>query len=283
MINYKKCSPNDIDDMFEAFTKGFSDYIVKFDITKERFIELFLNIEGNHTKYSFIAYDQDIPIGLILGGIKIYEGVKTLRCGTLAIDPQYRKQGVAQELFNRHYSIGIENGCQQLFLEVINGNDKAISFYLKQGYEIRHNIFYYQLKDLSSLNYQVPDWNHIKQISFDQALSFYNKHDQSHINWQNDFDYQKHFKNITYFGFYENDLLIGVLAISQTGKIFYLYVISSNRENNIANHLLSFAINKFNIENLNISITDNDELKQFLVQNGFVLQSLSQHEMYLQI
>ena len=281
MINYERCTPNDIDDMFEAFTKGFSDYIVKFDLTKERFIELFLNIEGNSIEYSYIARDGSTPIGLMLGGIKTYEGVKTLRCGTLAIDPLYRKQGIAQELYNRHYAIGIEEGCQQLFLEVIKGNDKAIRFYLKQGYDIKYDIFYYQKKDVSSLKDIASPNLQIKEIGYDQAKAFYLARDRSHINWQNDFDYQSHFKNILYLGAYQEGLLVGVLALTQIGKIFYLYVIKSYRLKGIGKQLLSDAVKLHNIPSLHLSMTNNDALRAFLEKLGFELQPLSQHEMYL--
>ena len=82
MITYKICTNDDIENMYEAFSIGFSDYMVKFDITLERFIDLFLRIEGNQLEYFLLALDNEKPIGLMLGGIKTYDGVKTLRCGT---------------------------------------------------------------------------------------------------------------------------------------------------------------------------------------------------------
>lgn len=135
MVHYKTCTEADIDWMYEAFQVGFSDYIIKMDISKEDFIKRFLGIEGNRLEHSFIALNEHEPIGIIMGGIKDYEGIKTMRCGTLAIHPDFRGKGVSHKLFELHKEEAIQNGCQQLFLEVIVGNDRVIQFYNKLGYE----------------------------------------------------------------------------------------------------------------------------------------------------
>ena len=50
-----------------------------------------------------------------------------MRCGTLAVHPNYRGVGVSQKLFELHKE-ALQNECKQLFLEVIVGNDRAIRF-----------------------------------------------------------------------------------------------------------------------------------------------------------
>lgn len=42
MIQYKKCSELSIDLVYEAFKDGFSDYIIKMEVSKEEFIKRFL-------------------------------------------------------------------------------------------------------------------------------------------------------------------------------------------------------------------------------------------------
>ena len=99
MFQYKKCSEVNIDLVYEAFKDGFSDYIIKMEISKEDFIQRFLGPEGNSLKHSFLALDDDKSVGVILGGIKDYENIKTMRCGTLAVHPNYRVVGVSQKFF----------------------------------------------------------------------------------------------------------------------------------------------------------------------------------------
>lgn len=68
-----------MDSIYEAFTDGFSDYIINVSLAKEEFVRRFFGPEGNTLENSIIAFDGHKPIGLNLGGIKIYEGIKTLR------------------------------------------------------------------------------------------------------------------------------------------------------------------------------------------------------------
>ncbi len=46
MIQYKRCSEINIDLVYEAFRDGFSDYIIKMEVSKEDFIKRFLELKG---------------------------------------------------------------------------------------------------------------------------------------------------------------------------------------------------------------------------------------------
>ncbi len=70
--------------MYEAFRDGFSDYIIKMEVSKGDFIKRFFGLEGNSLEHSFLALDGDKPVGVILGGIKDYENIKTMRCGIIS-------------------------------------------------------------------------------------------------------------------------------------------------------------------------------------------------------
>lgn len=281
MITYKTCTEQDYDLLFEAFTKGFSDYMVKFTFTKEIFIENFFKVEQNSLEHSLLAFDDEKPIGIMLGGIKVYDGVKTLRCGTLAIDPEYRKKGIASSLFNLHKEIALKNNCKQLFLEVIKGNDKAINFYLKNDYKINYDITYYRHTNPSELKIKKIPSIEIKSITLDILKDYYLINDNTHINWQNDFDYQGKFKNINFFGAFDNDKLIGAISISNNGRIFYLHVKTNNRFNYIGSYLLSYAYNVIKSPLLVMSFTNNFNLKNFFIKLGFKEDALSQYEMHL--
>src|SRR5690554_4477018 len=156
MISYKRCIEVSEDVIFQAFQIGFSDYIIKFDMPKDFFMKRFFGPEGNSLEYSVIALDGDKPVGLNLGGIKIYEGIKTLRCGALCIHPDYRGTEVGKKLFELHKEIAMENDCKQMFLEVIVGNDRAINFYKKKGYAKVYDIVYYSHNNPSEIKGAIP-------------------------------------------------------------------------------------------------------------------------------
>lgn len=81
---------------------GFQIILLRWKFQKKILLKRFFGAEGNSLEHSFLSLDGDKPVGVILGGIKIYESIKTMRCGTLAIHPKYRGIGVSQKLFELH-------------------------------------------------------------------------------------------------------------------------------------------------------------------------------------
>ena len=62
MISYIKCSDNvDIQKVYNAFQVGFSDYIIKAEISKDDFVKRFFGPEGNDRAikfYSNLGYEK---------------------------------------------------------------------------------------------------------------------------------------------------------------------------------------------------------------------------------
>ncbi|MCU4989913.1 GNAT family N-acetyltransferase [Bacillus cereus] len=280
MIQYKRCSEVSIDLLYEAFRDGFSDYIIKMEVSKEDFIKRFLGTEGNLLEHSFLALDGDKSIGVILGGIKDYENIKTMRCGTLAVHPNYRGIGVSQKLFELHKEEALQNECKQLFLEVIVGNDRAIRFYNKLGYEKVYDLSYYNLKDLTKIISKGGKGIEVKQLEFPSFKVEIQKWLHFHINWQNDMDYIEKTNN-TFYGAYVGNELNGSICINEQGKISFIFVDKDYRNIGIATSLLLRASEELNIASLSIGFPNNNLLEGFLKKNGFEKNTLAQYEMYL--
>lgn len=78
---------------------------------------------------------------MTLGGLKMGENFKTLRCGGMSLIPEERGTGLAKTLMDFHEKkAAIDMGCSQLFLEVIDSNERAIKFYQKLGYKKKFMI-----------------------------------------------------------------------------------------------------------------------------------------------
>ncbi len=281
MIHYKRCSQVDIDMVYNAFKLGFSDYILKIDVPKEVFVNRFFNTEGNSLKNSFIALDNTNPIGIILGGTKVYEGIQTMRCGSFAVYPSYRGNGISLELFKMHKEEALENQCKQLFLEVIENNFRAVKFYENVGYEKMYNLNYFSMKNINSL---IQNFNIKYQIKktdiIDMKLVFKNIKD-FHINWQNDLDYIEKLDNTNFYSAYLDYSLLGVLCIELTGRINFIWVNKNFRDNSIGKTLLTAACNDLNLSKLSIGFPNNNLIQGFVKRIGFVKDSISQYEMYL--
>ncbi|PFD40762.1 GNAT family N-acetyltransferase [Bacillus cereus] len=279
MIQYKRCSEVSIDLVYEAFKDGFSDYIIKMDVSKEDFIKRFFGPEGNSLEHSFLALDDDKPVGVILGGIKIYESIKTMRCGTLAVHPNYRGVGISQKLFELHKEEAIQNECKQLFLEVIVGNDRAINFYNKLGYEKVYDLSYYSLNDFTIITNKDFKNIEIKQLKFQKFKVEIQKWLNFHINWQNDIDYIEKTNNTYYSAYVDNDLK-GTVCINEQGKISFIFVAKEYRNIGIATRLLQVAREELKLSSLSIGFPNNSSLQGYLKKCGFEKNSLAQYEMY---
>jgi len=278
MITYKKCSEVDLHLVYDAFKTGFSDYIIRMTIPWEQFFTSFFEREGNRLDYSYIALDGEKPVGVIFGGLRNYEGTLTLRCGALCVVPEYRGLGVSKGLFELHRRLATELGCRQLYLEVIVGNDRAISFYKKIGYEKIYDLKYFALEKPSEVfddckfMVQEPDWTQITEFA---------KKTDAHINWQNGLDYAKNVPQVKNYGIFEGGAQVAALTVSETGKIFFLYTSPAFRHKGMASSLLAHAADKLNLKTLHISFPNNAALEGFVKKTGFAKNELAQYEMYM--
>lgn len=280
MVIYKRCSEVSFDDVFEAFSQGFADYIIKLSMEKDFFRGRFFGVEGNSLEHSFIAYDDEKPIGVVLGGIKEYEGIKTIRCGTLAVVSDYRGMGISQKLMELHKNEAIAEGCKQLFLEVIVGNDRAINFYNKLGYEKAYDLYYYTLKDTFSLTNECKLNLEIKNIGIDELRSIRKECSGVHINWQNDMDYIEMSDGQITLGAFIDNRLIGAISVNKNTRINFIYVNNSFRHKGIGTNLILKAVKELNLSKITAGIPNNASIYGFLSHLGFERDKLSQYEMY---
>lgn len=281
MIKYMCCKDVGIEKVYAAFKSGFSDYIVKIEMPLDKFIKHFFGPEQNSLEYSFIALDNDEPVGLILGGIKNYEGIKTIRCGTLCMNPEYRGTGISKELFKLHKQIGIENQCKQLFLEVIVGNDRAIKFYNNMGYEKIFDICYFSTEDTTRIKSLESLWTDIRKVDYKTIIELSYETGDIHTNWQNEMDYVEKLEGLHFYGAYDTSELVGGLVISPSGKIFFVWTRNSYRDKGIATSLIKRAVMELQLKKITISFPNNWRLEGYLKHMNFEREKLSQYEMYL--
>ncbi|WP_304942259.1 GNAT family N-acetyltransferase [Vallitalea guaymasensis] len=278
MYKIKKCSRVSDSIVFKAFTDGFADYMIHVEMDEEYFINRFFGPEGNDRELSFIAFKEDIPVGIILGGVKEGENVKTLRCGGMSLIPSERGNGLAKTLMEYHEKKSKEIGCRQLFLEVIKGNDRAINFYKKMGYEKVYNLTYrkWEIKDKSNIGISPYD-NKVEDMTF-EGIRYLREIEYSHLPWQSDFPY---FKNIecNYYGIKEKgNIVAGIVATNK--RLIYLWVHPMYRMKGYGKSLLNKVITELEPEELNVSYTNNSQVHTFCNHLNMKMESISQLEMY---
>lgn len=267
--------------VYNTFLEGFLDYPVKAP-EEATFFERFFGPEGNRLEYSFIALVDGHGVGLILGGIRNFDGLKTLRCGAMCISAEFRGSGIAGKLWELHKSIGIKENCKQLFLEVIGFNERAIKFYEKNGYEKRYSLKYYQsdgMKKEENINYDKSmDGYNLKYINFEILKNFReSKFKRVHINWQNEMTYIKTLE-VKILGLYDLDKLMGAICYKK-GKIFFIGIDEPYRGRGLGSKLIQFVLYKSD-DSFGISFPNNVDLEEFCKKNKFIKDSIFQYEMY---
>lgn len=280
MLEFKRCTDVSMNSIFSAFSLGFSDYIIKLEMPQSFFETRFFGPEGNSLEYSFIALDDEKPIGVILGGIKHYEGVKTLRCGTLAVAPEYRGKGVSQKLMELHKEEAVKHKCKQLFLEVIVGNDRAINFYKKLGYEKIFDLNYFSLQDITSLVEKCELQLSIHEVDIKQLRAAAQSAKEIHINWQSDLDYIEKLEGQINLGAYVGHKLVGVISANKNTKINFIWVDENVRHKGIGTNLVKTAAKGLELSKISIGFPNNASIQGFITHIGFKKDNIEQYEMY---
>ena len=281
MTDYKSCSDVSMSEIFEAFSLGFSDYIIPLTMDQDTFAARFFGPEGNSLKLSFIALDENRPVGLILGGIRLFDNLKTMRCGTMCVGPTYRGQGISNKLFEMHMDLALDNHCKQLFLEVIKSNDRAVKFYEKYEYRPVYTLKYYSIMTSSLLSAAGALTYTLKEIPFDTLDSFRRSLPDCHINWQSDTPCYADSTKEAFLCAYDGNKKAAVIAMSPQGKINLLWVDPDYRNQGLGRSMLKKAAQMQSVEKVTICLPSNSSIEGFLRKLGFEKQSIEQYEMYL--
>lgn len=291
MIRYVRGDQVAFESIYQGFTEGFSDYVIKLEMTLEQFKDRFFGPEGNDLAYSYVALDEDKPVGVVLGGIRVWDGLKTLRCGTLCVSPDYRGKQTGQEqisehLMKLHYEIAKTEQCERLSLEVIKANERAVKFYEKQHYFAANDLKYYRMKAetlLSDDSADSIDKNSslvLKSIEYAELAEARRAVLGLHIHWQAEVDYYKDSQADQHFSIEAGGLPVGYLSATPQGKLNYLWIDPAHRGKGYGRAALVAAIDKMGMAQLVASFVNNNLLEGFFRGLNFDKDAIEQYEMF---
>ena len=81
----------------------------------------------------FVCLIDDYVVGYLISKIKYNRKVKSLYVDDLSVDEKYQHIGVGTRLLDYASNFAKQINCYNVLLTVWKGNDKAISFYQKNG------------------------------------------------------------------------------------------------------------------------------------------------------
>jgi GNAT superfamily N-acetyltransferase len=285
MISVKLCRDLSDELIFSTFKEGFSDYFIQMEMTQDSFMAHFFGPEGNTKDQSFVAYKDDVVAGILLGGIRELDGIKTLRCGGMSVIPSARKKGVAREMMAIHEKMARQAGVHQLFLEVLTINESAFKFYENIGYEKVYDLTYRSFTPDADWFDGNPEmlladheaFHSIQQITLTDLEGL--RHiDESHLPWQGSLEAVS-MMDVTIFGVYKNGQLIAGLIGNQT-RLFYIYVSPGHRLKGVGKALLMTYLQTCKVERCRFVYTNNARLHTFANHLNMTTGEYGQYEYY---
>ena len=100
MIEYKILEGVPLEDIHPVFVQAFSDYQIQISLPLWKF-EGMLRRRGYTAKASMGAFAEGRLAGFILNGVRDYQGARTVYDLGTGVIPEWRKQGLTSEMFQR--------------------------------------------------------------------------------------------------------------------------------------------------------------------------------------
>lgn len=186
MIEYRTLEGICMETLCSSFVRAFSDYQIKMEMPVSK-LELMLKRRGYAPELSMGAFDGGNLVGFILNGHRIWGGIDTVYDSGTGVIPEYRKQGITNNIFKRLQEVLIEKGAVQYLLEVLKANTPALKIYQNAGFNTTRSLLCYKLpKDKAHIEstchikvidrMDLLDWNLCKTF-WDQEPSWQNSID----------------------------------------------------------------------------------------------------------
>lgn len=141
MLTIKKLSDVPIKDACEAWNKGFIDYYVNMQMTNSQFTYR-LGWDELSPDYSFIAYFNSHPAGIILNGIMTSNGKRVAWNGGTAVAVTFRGKGIARKLMESTMELYEQENVDIASLEAFSINHGAIRLYESCGYHVVDHLMF---------------------------------------------------------------------------------------------------------------------------------------------
>lgn len=280
-IQYRFLSQKDFSALYETMTAAFADYLVSVQMTENQF-ENHIAQNAVNLELSVGAFFEDKLVGYTLNGFGNWKGRSTAYDAGTGVIPEYRRNGIGKAMFKFLLPKLKETRVEQMLLEVIGNNEKAVNLYKNLGFkETRKLLFFNQTEniklkpqnEIQIRRIEKPDWNYLKTF------------------WDGNTSWQFSTESIdrkmnpkTFLGAYLNKKYVGYgVFYRESGTVSQLAVDKNLRRKNIAS-LLLLQMQRMSKDNRELRFCNVDgnlgSLIKFLKAKNFKI-TLSQIEMIL--
>jgi ribosomal protein S18 acetylase RimI-like enzyme len=134
-VTIRRVGPAGLDDLVEAQNRIFADYIVPIRSSRTFFMDFMKSVGGDLSNV-LVALDG----GRIVGYVTPVQDKREGWIGGIGVMPRYRGHGIGTELMAAAEGMLKERGVTDVYLEVIEGNQKAQRLYERLGYHPRRKL-----------------------------------------------------------------------------------------------------------------------------------------------
>lgn len=187
-MEYQTLEKVDTFRLYQTFIKAFSDYQVTVDMPYEAF-ETNLKRNGYMPGVSVGAFDHEELVGIVLNGVRCWNGMKTIYDLGTGVIPAFRKRGITKEMLSMVQTICQDNGIGRYQLEAIRENTAAVSLYKKQGFQVIRTLNCYMAERSDGKSGESKQWKvfHLQALTSEQWELVKSFWDYS-PSWQNSVD-----------------------------------------------------------------------------------------------
>lgn len=147
-----------MDDLEEVIKLDHASFSLPWPESSFRF-----EIEQNDCSRCWVALLDHKIVGIMVAWLIVDE----IHIATFAVDPAYRRQGIAQKLLAHTLLDGLQSGGEKGFLEVREGNLPARRLYEKFGFEdigIRKKYYQDNGENAVMMNLEKPDIDMLESL-----------------------------------------------------------------------------------------------------------------------
>jgi ribosomal protein S18 acetylase RimI-like enzyme len=186
---------SDFDSVHTAFVDAFSDYVVRFEPTREQLREM-LTRRGYVPELSAGVFDDGRLVAFTLNGVSDARGYDT---GTGVI-PSARRRGYGRQMLDFVRERLRDAGYTQYILEVIESNAAAIELYLAGGFQETRRLQCWSYEARREVTMpeihldEIPEWFDIEP-SWQNSIASVRRARDRHVTIGNDDGYAIVFPN----------------------------------------------------------------------------------------
>ncbi|HKY42343.1 MAG TPA: GNAT family N-acetyltransferase, partial [Pyrinomonadaceae bacterium] len=263
--------------LFECFLEAFSDYQVDMRVPREEFEQRLVR-DGVRLEISAAAFDESRMVGFYMNALGDWQGKPTAYDAGTGVIPAYRRQGIAEELFEFMVPQLKRLSVERYLLEVLTRNERAVALYRKLGFVDTRRLAVFRRRVPLTLDVE-PEIRRVDELEWQLFKTFWD----GDPSWQNSIDAVERVANdrVVVCAYVDEKCVGYGIAFKPWSSLMQLAVAPAHRRKGIGSRILSVLQSEVSAsDSLKVSNIDK-RLKgtlAFFESNGFKMV-LEQYEM----